>query len=134
MMDPLRSSTSSRREAQGVPTTGHYLAGCWEETPINDMAWAAGPNYDVWCIPSSNPADSSFQLPSLSPVPGQAKKNRNLDPGVIYCYIAPSWSCASVRDLASEDPHRHIRDARLVLRAKLRPSRWTRRKKFFGCR
>ncbi len=140
----VAQSSLRRREAHSA-TPGRYLAGCWEKSLINDIAWAVGPQMTRL----ERHGSGSFNLPSLIPDSHTyAKQPKPKD------YIAPSWSWACVVDqvkyapfgyphhlcqieeahvdLVNQDPYSQVKDGWLILKAKLLPSRWTWQKAWFG--
>ena len=128
----LAEHTKSDRDRFGV-SSGRYLAGLWEHHLIEDMAWCVGKDltkfrneFDSWGFGSV-----SHPKPAQLPRPNE--------------YVAPSWSWASVQDpvhynvplstplcavvraettLASDSELGPVTGGYIVLRAKLRSSRW----------
>ena len=93
----LAQMAHRRREAHHVPT-GRYLAGCWEGSIINDMAWAIGPDLrrDVepgWYFETPRKLPPFPHSRAMCPKPAE--------------YIAPSWSWASATERVDYPPFAH---------------------------
>ncbi|KAH8883514.1 HET-domain-containing protein [Thozetella sp. PMI_491] len=141
----LAQASRMRRELHHV-ATGRYLAGCWEGSLVNDIAWAVGPE-----LRRLERGKSGFQFPGLPLIPNTYHVAQCPKPAV---YIAPSWSWASVIDqvnyapfgysdhlcqvhganmeLATDDPYGQVQSGFLIVRAQLLPSRWRSRRSWRG--
>ena len=132
----LAKAMRERREQNKIPT-GRYLAGLWEGTLFNDMAWSVGKELARW-----RKAGNATQ-PGRGASTVQAASKPRLEE-----YVAPSWSWASVQDpveyapfgystyfpeiletqteLKDKDPTGQVTGGSLVLRGRLLKSRWGR--------
>ncbi|KAK2605661.1 hypothetical protein N8I77_008484 [Diaporthe amygdali] len=145
----LAQWTRLRRQQLGKDP-GRYLAGCWESTLIDDLSWVVGHQLTRYEVDK----DGGWRgIPGLFTAAGSDSNPSRTKPTE---YVAPSWSWSSVLDRvnyapfghsealchiknahvepATEggDPYGQLKDGWLILRAKLRPSRWVTQKKFFN--
>ncbi|PKS06052.1 hypothetical protein jhhlp_007886 [Lomentospora prolificans] len=141
----LAQLTRSKRENQSL-ATGQYLAGCWEGSLINDIAWAIGPE-----LRYLERSGGSFRLPSMPLIPNTYRTAKESKPAE---YIAPSWSWASVMDqvdyapfgyseplctvqnaqvtLTGKDAHGQVKRGFLLIKGQILPTNWSTKKSWRG--
>lgn len=141
----LAQMSRSNKDGHGI-ISGRYLAGCWEGSLINDIAWAIGPE-----LRRLVRNGSSFQFPQMPFIPNSHRGPQRCKPAE---YIAPSWSWASVMDgveyapfgysnnlcqihgadveLEDGDPYGQVKSGFLLVRAQLLKTQWKWQKTWRG--
>lgn len=140
VLSGLAQVTRCHRETAGVPT-GYYLAGLWEGTLVNELAWVVGLDLRAGFEPHETdvfPQEESE--PGRTPLVGQPEEPRDMlviplldsssprpSPTALpkpTGYIGPSWSWASVADRVNYAPFGYPTALCDVLGAYVEPEAW----------